>query len=69
MMQDEKGGYKNPPIGRPKGIVVNEFCDCMDGMIVTATVKGRKFRYCNKCSKKIEKEDEKDGSKKPRRKS
>lgn len=67
MMQDEKGGYKNPPIGQPKGVVQSEFSNCCDQIIVTATTKGKKFRYCKKCSKKIEKEDKKDESKKPRR--
>lgn len=64
MEKDRQSSCKNPPIGQPKGIIASEFCDCPDGMVVIATVKGREFRYCNKCSRKIKKE-EKNGSKKP----
>lgn len=58
MEKDKQGSCKNPPIGQPKGIIASEFCDCQDGIVVTATVKGREFRYCNKCGKKITKNKE-----------
>lgn len=67
MTHNEKGGYKNPPIGLPKGVVQSEFSSCCGEVIVTATAKGEKFQYCRKCSKKIEKEEEKDGNEQPRR--
>lgn len=59
--------YKNPPIGPAKGMIQTEFSKCCVDVIVTATAKGEKFRYCKNCSKKIEKEDEKDGSERSRR--